>query len=63
MAIQNEKAQERGPHAHERSADRYEEHARLLDRYGAHRSAATERRHAKDERELAEDTRRSKTRS
>ena len=38
---------------HERSADVYEEHAVLLDRFGAHRSARTERRHAEDERDAA----------
>jgi hypothetical protein len=62
MAVQKNRAHERGTHAHERSADRYEQHARLLDCYGAHRSAATERSHAEDERELAEATRRSRTR-
>jgi hypothetical protein len=62
MAVQNNRAHERQAQAHDRSADRYEQHARLLDRYGAHRSAGTERRHAQDERELAEATRRSKTR-
>jgi hypothetical protein len=58
----NNPAHEREAQAHDRSADRYEQHARLLDRYGAHRSAGTERRHAEDERGLAEATRRSKTR-
>ena len=62
MAVQNNRAHERDARAHDRSADRYEQHARLLDRYGAHRSAGTERRHAEDERELAEAIRRSKTR-
>jgi hypothetical protein len=38
---------------HDRSADVYEEHAVLLDRFGAHRSARTERRHAEDERDAA----------
>ena len=38
---------------HDRSADVYEEHALLLDRFGAHRSARTERRHAEDERDAA----------
>jgi hypothetical protein len=42
---------------HERSADIYERHAALLDRFGAHRSARTERRHAHDEREAAETAR------
>jgi len=55
-------ARERDAQAHDRSADRYEQHARLLDRYGAHRSAKTERRHAENERELAKTTRRSTTR-
>ena len=62
MAVQNNRAREREAKAHERGADRYEQHARLLDRYGAHRSARTERHHAQDERELAEATRRRKTR-
>jgi hypothetical protein len=39
---------------HDRSADVYEEHAVLLDRFGAHRSARTERRHAEEERDAAE---------
>ena len=38
---------------HDRSADVDEEHAVLLDRFGAHRSARTERRHAEDERDAA----------
>jgi hypothetical protein len=42
---------------HERSADIYERHAALLDRFGAHRSARTERRHADEEREAAETAR------
>ena len=58
MAVRNDRAREREAQAHDRSADRYEQHARLLDRYGAHRSARTDRRHAQDERELAEATRR-----
>jgi hypothetical protein len=62
MAVQNNPAHEREAQAHDRSADRYEQHARLLDRYGAHRSAGTERRHGEDERELAEAARRGKTR-
>ena len=62
MAVQNNRAHEREAQAHDRSADRYEQHAKLLDRYGAHRSAGTERRHAEDERELAAATRRSQPR-
>jgi hypothetical protein len=42
---------------HDRSADRYEEHAVLLDRFGAHRSANTERHHAEEERDAAKDAR------
>jgi hypothetical protein len=38
---------------HDRSADVYEEHAALLDRFGAHRSARTERHHAEEERDAA----------
>ena len=38
---------------HDRSAAVYEEHAELLDRFGAHRSARTERSHAEDERDAA----------
>jgi hypothetical protein len=45
---------ERAAQEHDRSADVYEEHAVLLDRFGAHRSARTERRHAEEEREAAE---------
>jgi hypothetical protein len=59
MAVRNDRAHEREAQVHDRSADRYEQQARLLDRYGAHRSARTERRHAEDERELAKATRRS----
>ena len=44
--------------AHERSADIFERHAVLLDRFGAHRSAKTERRHAEDERDAAATARR-----
>jgi hypothetical protein len=44
---------ERAAEEHDRSADVYEEHAVLLDRFGAHRSARTERRHAEDERDAA----------
>ena len=46
MVRHNNPARERDAQVHDRSADRYEQHARLLDRYGAHRSAKTERRHA-----------------
>jgi hypothetical protein len=45
---------ERAAQEHDRSADVYEEHAVLLDRFGAHRSARTERRHAEEERDAAE---------
>ena len=45
---------ERAAREHDRSADVYEEHAALLDRFGAHRSARTERRHAEEERDAAE---------
>jgi bacterioferritin (cytochrome b1) len=62
MVRHHDRAHEREAQGHDRSADRYEQHARLLDRYGAHRSAKTERRHAEDERELANATRRRKTR-
>jgi hypothetical protein len=51
-------AAERAARAHERSAARFEAHAALLDRYGAHRFANTERRHAQDERDAAEAFRR-----
>ena len=61
MAVRNDRAREREARAHDRSADRYEQHARLLDRYGAHRCARTERHHAQDERELARATRRNTT--
>ncbi len=44
---------ERAAKEHDRSADVYEEHAILLDRFGAHRSARTERCHAEEEREAA----------
>jgi hypothetical protein len=49
---------ERLAEAHERSADRFDQNAALLDRYGAHRCAGTERRHAEEEREAAEAARR-----
>jgi hypothetical protein len=63
MAIQHTPPRH-GPHEtaareHDRSADVYEEHAVLLDRFGAHRSARTERRHADDERAAAETARQS----
>jgi hypothetical protein len=45
---------ERAAQEHDRSAVVYEEHAELLDRFGAHRSARTERSHAEDERDAAE---------
>lgn len=44
---------ERAAQEHDRSAVVYEEHATLLDRFGAHRSARTERRHAETERDAA----------
>ena len=44
---------ERTAQEHDRSADVYEEHAVLMDRFGAHRSARTERSHAEDERDAA----------
>jgi hypothetical protein len=44
---------ERAAQEHDRSADVYEEHAVLMDRFGAHRSARTERSHAEDERDAA----------
>jgi hypothetical protein len=50
-------AQEHAAQEHDRSADTYERHAVLLDRFGAHRSARTERRHAEDERDAAETAR------
>jgi hypothetical protein len=52
---------ERAAHEHDRSADIYERHAVLLDRFGAHRSARTERRHAEDERDAAETARQDPT--
>jgi hypothetical protein len=52
-----QRAHERAAQEHYRSADIYERHAALLDRFGAHRSARTERRHAEDERDAAVATR------
>jgi hypothetical protein len=57
-----DRAHERVARAHDRSADIFEGHAVLLDRFGAHRSAKTERRHAEDERDAAETARQSATR-
>ena len=56
-------AEDRGAQAlaHDRSAEIFERHAVLLDRFGAHRSARTERRHAEDERDAAETARRDLT--
>jgi hypothetical protein len=62
MVVQNDRAREREAQVHDRSADHYEQHAVLMDRYGAHRSARTERHHAADEREAAAVARRSPTR-
>jgi hypothetical protein len=62
MAVQNDRVREREAQVHDRSADRFERHAVLLDRYGAHRSARTERLHAADEREAARAARRSHAR-
>jgi hypothetical protein len=58
MAIQDtqadsHRAHQRAAQEHDRSADVYEEHAVLLDRFGAHRAARTERCHAEDERDAA----------
>jgi hypothetical protein len=55
-----EQTGERSAHAqaHDRSADHFDQHAALLDRFGAHRCAGTERRHAEEEREAAEAARR-----
>jgi hypothetical protein len=52
---------EREAQAHEHGADRYEQRAPLLDRYGAQRSAKTNRRDVESARELAEATRPGKT--
>ena len=57
----NDGARERVARAHDQSADIFERHAMLLDRFGAHRSANTEHRHAKDERQAAEAARQSPT--
>jgi hypothetical protein len=56
-AADPQQASERAADEHDRSADIYESHAVLLDRFGAHRSARTERRHAEDERDAAETAR------
>ena len=53
MATQDTQPRENAAQEHDRSADVYEEHAALLDRFGAHRSARTVRRHAEDERDAA----------
>jgi hypothetical protein len=53
-----DRGRERTAQAHERSADIFERHAVLLDRFGAHRSAKTERRHAEDQRDAAATARR-----
>lgn len=62
MAIQDTSPRqsdpERAAEAHDRSAEIFERHAVLLDRFGAHRAARTERRHADDERDAAETARR-----
>jgi hypothetical protein len=50
---------ERLARAHRRSADYFDQHAALLDRFGAYRCASTERLHAEQEREAAEAARRS----
>jgi hypothetical protein len=49
---------ERSAQAHDRSADRFEQHAALLHRFGAHRCARLERCHAEEERAAAEAARR-----
>ena len=59
MVVQTDRTQEREALAHDRSADRYEHHAVLLERQGARRAAAAERRHAAQAREAAEAARRS----
>jgi hypothetical protein len=48
-----QQAHEHAAQEHVHSADIFEAHAVLLDRYGAHRSARTERRLAEDERDAA----------
>jgi hypothetical protein len=50
--------QESERRAHLCTADRCEEHALLLDRYGAHHAAIIERHNAELEREAAEAARR-----
>jgi hypothetical protein len=52
-AVDSHWAHQRAAQEHDRSADVYEEHAVLLDRFGAHRAARTERCHAEDERDAA----------
>jgi hypothetical protein len=63
MAISNTRSPqhsaEGSARAHDRRAERHEHHALLLDRYGAHRSAGTERRQAKNERAAAAGARKS----
>ena len=59
---QSDQERERAAKARDLSADRYSQHAALLDRYGAHRSANTERRHAEEERHGAKAARRNATR-
>jgi hypothetical protein len=49
---------ERSAQAHDRSADRFEQHAALLHRFGADRCARLERCHAEEERAAAEAARR-----
>jgi hypothetical protein len=49
---------ERSAQSHDHSADHFEEHAALLERFGAHRFASTDRHHAAVEREAAEAARR-----
>ena len=51
MVVQHDRAHEHEAQAHDRSAARYEQHAVILDRHGAHRSAKTERRYAADARQ------------
>jgi hypothetical protein len=63
MAVQNDRAHESEAQVHDRSADRFEQHAVLLDRYGAHHSAKVERHQAEAERALARAARLSDGRS
>jgi hypothetical protein len=58
VALRPDRQAERVARAHDRSAETFERHAVLLDRYGAHHSANTERRLADDERRAAATTRR-----